>query len=410
MKFDTYSKFTESLTNKLNIMYVHGYNSDLNSSTSSKLKIELAKKIGEFNWFSPSIQNDPISSINFIQKYVQQNKIDVIIGSSLGGFKVLNSYLPNILKIVINPLIDSSLITNESIKNNKTFKQCDIIFNNSIVSKGKSLPTDNKLIGIFSTNDETINQNENLKLFKLFLGNSKNPLNINKINDTHIPTNLKVVSNIIAESISSFNEKVISFNESFNTDLSIPFSIVDGLQKVYDNDKLIYESFVNLFSDEDKLIYLDRIVELLNLTYASIGGYLGRSDWKTEELKADILENDLIKLWRSGGKIIGGSTYKFKGGRKTTGIFHDNTQSGKDIVNKILHDDFRLKDRNTWAEVSGAHAKILSRNEFAIPLPAIYAEELLKKKIQIVDEYYYIRDIGGKPMTKMIYVSNMKIK
>ena len=44
MKFDTYSKFTESLTNKLNIMYVHGYNSDLNSSTSSKLKIELAKK------------------------------------------------------------------------------------------------------------------------------------------------------------------------------------------------------------------------------------------------------------------------------------------------------------------------------------------------------------------------------
>ena len=298
----------------------------------------------------------------------------------MGGFKVLNSYLPNILKIVINPLIDSSLITNESIKNNKTFKQCDIIFNNSIVSKGKSLPTDNKLIGIFSTNDETINQNENLKLFKLFLGNSKNPLNINKINDTHIPTNLKVVSNIIAESISSFNEKVISFNESFNTDLSIPFSIVDGLQKVYDNDKLIYESFVNLFSDEDKLIYLDRIVELLNLTYASIGGYLGRSDWKTEELKADILENDLIKLWRSGGKIIGGSTYKFKGGRKTTGIFHDNTQSGKDIVNKILHDDFRLKDRNTWAEVSGAPAKILSRNEFAIPLPAIYAEKLLNKK------------------------------
>lgn len=410
MNFDTYSKFTESLNEKLNIMYVHGYNSDMNSSTSAKLKIALSNKISNFNWFSPSIQNDPISAIHFVEKFVKLNKIDVVIGSSLGGFNVLHSYLPNVTKILINPLIDPSFITVDSIINDKIFSQCQKMFNESPLAKGKSLGTNNKLIGIFSTADEVIDPVKNLSLFKLALGNSKNPLNVNTINDKHIPLNLDVVANIIAESVSSFNESVVSFNESFNTDLSIPFDLDEDLQNEYDENKLVYESFVNVFSREDKMIYLDRIVELLNLTYAPIGGYLGRSDWKTEDLKEDILENDMIKLWRSGGKIICGATYKFKGGRKSTGLFHDGTSEGKSIAKKILHDDFRLKDRDTWAEVSGAPAKILSQNEFAIPLPAIYVEELLKKPIKIVDEFHYIREIGGSPMQKMIYVSNMKIK
>ena len=400
MNFDTYSKFTESLNEKLNIMYVHGYNSDMNSSTSVKLKIALSNKISNFNWFSPSIQNDPISTIHFIEKFVKLNKIDIVIGSSLGGFKVLHSYLPNVTKILINPLIDPSLITVDSIRNNKIFSQCQKMFNESPLAKGKSLGTNNKLIGIFSTADEVIDPIKNLSLFKLALGNSKNPLNVNTINDKHIPLNLDVVANIIAESVSSFNESVVSFNESFNTDLSIPFDLDEDLQNEYDENKLVYESFVNVFSREDKMIYLDRIVELLNLTYAPIGGYLGRSDWKTEDLKEDILENDMIKLWRSSGKIICGATYKFKGGRKSTGLFHDGTSEGKSIAKKILHDDFRLKDRDTWAEVSGAPAKILSQNEFAIPLPAIYVEELLKKPIKIVDEFHYIREIGGSPMQK----------
>lgn len=408
MKFDTYSKFTESLNENLNIMYVHGYNSDMNSSTSTKLKIELLKKVNKFNWFSPSIQNDPMSGIHFVQNFVRQNKIDVVIGSSLGGFKVLNAYLPNVLKIVINPLIDPSLITVETIRNNKIFLQCDKIYKESLISKGKSMSTDNNLIGIFSKEDEVINAVENLKLFKLFLGNSRNPLNTNLISDKHITQNVSIVANIIAEALSSFNKKVVAFNESYYTDLTIPFDIYDDLSNEYSKDKSIYESFVNLFSEEDKMKFMDRIIELLNLTYAPIGGYCGR-EWTKGEITVDILENDMIKLWRNGGQIIGGSFYKFRGGRKATGLFHDNSQSGKDIVKKILHDDFRLKDRNTWAEVSGAPAKILSRNEFAIPLPAIYVEELIGKKIDIVDEYHYIREIGGSPMTKMVYVSTMKI-
>ena len=223
MNFDTYSKFTESLNEMLNIMYVHGYNSDTNSSTSTKLKIALSNKISNFNWFSPSIQNDPVSDIHFIEKFVKLNKIDIVIGSFLCGFKVLHSYLPNVTKILINPLIDPSLITVDSIRTAKIFSQCQRMFNESPLAKGKSLGTNNNLIGIFSTADEVIDPVKNLSLFKLALGNSKNPLNINTINDKHIPLNIEVVANIIAESVSSFNKYVVSFNASFNTLFSLLF-------------------------------------------------------------------------------------------------------------------------------------------------------------------------------------------
>jgi len=175
------------------IMYVHGYNSDSNSSMSAALKSALYEVLGDgFDYYSPTIPNCPVEGIKLIERFVVDNDIEIIIGSSLGGFKLLHSKLGhNVKKIVINPLIDIGTILIK-IVDVDTFEKCTVIGKNSI-------ERDENLIGVFSKNDKVINSTQSVVLFQEFCSLT-NPFAIHTIEDVHSPkSSAGVIAQIIVD-------------------------------------------------------------------------------------------------------------------------------------------------------------------------------------------------------------------
>ncbi len=82
------------------ILYLHGFAS-CGDSTKTKL---LKRYFGEANVFAPDLPADPAEAIRFIQKTILAHNVNLIIGSSLGGFYA--SYFCELLGIktvLINP-------------------------------------------------------------------------------------------------------------------------------------------------------------------------------------------------------------------------------------------------------------------------------------------------------------------
>ena len=63
------------------IVYFHGYGS---SSQSNSAKC-LTKNMPEFNVIAPDIPIDPAEALPFLKSYCAENKVDLIIGTSMGG-------------------------------------------------------------------------------------------------------------------------------------------------------------------------------------------------------------------------------------------------------------------------------------------------------------------------------------
>ena len=82
------------------ILYIHGYNSTPNSNTFNLLRNNLDKSKYELQAIDYDAE-DPEGAIRTIRKYALDNKIDLVIGSSLGGFITLHLY--GMSRIAINP-------------------------------------------------------------------------------------------------------------------------------------------------------------------------------------------------------------------------------------------------------------------------------------------------------------------
>lgn len=82
-----------------NLLYIYGFNSSAKTSTSARtFKTEL----GDFNVHTPDYpQEDGEKAYKFLQKYIDENDIDIVVGTSLGGFLAL--CLKCDYKIIINP-------------------------------------------------------------------------------------------------------------------------------------------------------------------------------------------------------------------------------------------------------------------------------------------------------------------
>lgn len=84
---------------KQKILYVHGFNSS--GSTGRTMK----EIFSDYEVYAPPIPEKFNEAKSFIEKFVDDNKIDLVIGTSLGAFITLN--LSNEVKrIVINPTFD----------------------------------------------------------------------------------------------------------------------------------------------------------------------------------------------------------------------------------------------------------------------------------------------------------------
>lgn len=94
---------------KLRILFIHGYNGGELGSTATELKKQLGDKAIVFApAFSNEIQlfDNILANIEQAKMLIENEKIDLVIGSSMGAFAALN--LTDIPKILINPCMKPS--------------------------------------------------------------------------------------------------------------------------------------------------------------------------------------------------------------------------------------------------------------------------------------------------------------
>ena len=168
----------------------------------------------------------------------------------------------------------------------------------------------------------------------------------------------------------------------------------------YLNEALICEHFLNAFNKEDMRKYADEVWDILQKAYAYCGGMAGMDS--VEQL---IDETDMWKMVRKNGKIVAVNTYSNKrSGRKICYGGQDGSEEGKIALKKILEEDFRLKDRQSWAEVSGP-MEVTALKQGAMPIPAYIAKLIMKDKTFDnihKDGFHYTRMIGSEPHTKLM--------
>lgn len=81
----------------INILYLHGFASSGNSGTAREIQETLPK----CRVISPDLPIDPDKAVQLIQKTVAEEKIDIVIGTSMGG--LFASLVHDIPRILVNP-------------------------------------------------------------------------------------------------------------------------------------------------------------------------------------------------------------------------------------------------------------------------------------------------------------------
>lgn len=89
------------------VLYIYGYGSSPESSTCKWLKNNLSNTIVySFEY----VQSDPENSIPYLCSLVEELDIDIVIGSSLGGWYAMHiASICSLPSILINPVTDSTL-------------------------------------------------------------------------------------------------------------------------------------------------------------------------------------------------------------------------------------------------------------------------------------------------------------
>lgn len=92
---------------KKKVLYIYGYGSSPESSTCKWLKNNLPNTVVySFEY----VQSDPENSIPYLCSLVEELDIDIVIGSSLGGWYAMHvASICSLPSILINPVTDSTL-------------------------------------------------------------------------------------------------------------------------------------------------------------------------------------------------------------------------------------------------------------------------------------------------------------
>lgn len=167
-----------------NILYIHGYGSNKNSSTAKMLSKILGNMHNVFtNTYS---LEDFDKTQKQIFSDIKRFKIEYVIGSSLGGFYAL-SLISSVRKIVINPCMFPSIeipkigfLTDSQIQ---VFKREEKELYSYIENEDKI-----STVGIFGKNDELINYQDFFKKKygkdNFILCNGKHRLTLRQLSDT----------------------------------------------------------------------------------------------------------------------------------------------------------------------------------------------------------------------------------
>ena len=156
------------------------------------------------------------------------------------------------------------------------------------------------------------------------------------------------------------------------------------------------ERYITLINPEDRSKYSSVIWDMLQQTYAKLGGF--KSAKSADEL---IQETDLWKMVRKNGKIVAASLYKDKYGRKCIASATDGTPEGKAALMQLWLED--TKQNRAWGEFSGPSEHIKLKQGIK-PIPNKYVADILNKPIVSLnpDGYHYTRMIAGEPHEKIL--------
>lgn len=159
---------------------------------------------------------------------------------------------------------------------------------------------------------------------------------------------------------------------------------------------LITETIVNLFSEKDKEKYADQVWDILQKSYASIGGIKGNG-FKDKD---DMIKNiHMWKLFKRGPDVKAVIMYKDKSGRKKVAIGTDKSDDAKTMLANMIKDEYTLG--RSYGEISGKALsftiKILGKEflqKIAIPVENV-KKILIDDEIVAIDKFNYKRKIGG---------------
>lgn len=150
----------------VNILYVHGFRSSGNSSTSERLR----RLLPHCKIISPDLPNDAKDAVALLKRLVQTENINVVVGTSMGG--MLAQKLRGVPKVLVNP----SFFVSETFRRNmgtvtyfseredgaKDFEITpDIVDSYIEVERGQfrsiSQKEKNITVGAFGNNDNVVN-------------------------------------------------------------------------------------------------------------------------------------------------------------------------------------------------------------------------------------------------------------
>lgn len=152
--------------------------------------------------------------------------------------------------------------------------------------------------------------------------------------------------------------------------------------------QLITEHFINCKNDTEMKQYADIVWRILQKSYEYCGG-IKNIDGPDDLIK----DTHLWKLLKKNGKIIAVICYTDrKGSRKLCLLGQDGSDEGRKGLKKMLEDDFKLKDRQSWVGVSGK-AAITALKHGGMPIPSKIAVTYMGSKCKPYDEYWYSRPI-----------------
>lgn len=155
-----------------NVLYIHGFNGNPKGGTYDGL-VEFFKTRSEYQVLSfpfLKLHTDVEETQAEIEKIIDENNIEIVIGASLGGFYTLCCKRP-VKKIVINPCMMPS-VEIQLLKDRKTGES--IVISDTVLARWKELEkydldeSFKNAAGIFGKQDKTFHYDENHNFSPLF--------------------------------------------------------------------------------------------------------------------------------------------------------------------------------------------------------------------------------------------------
>ena len=374
----------------MNIIYLHGFNSDGNGSTAVKLKSHYRDNIITPSYDYQNADNGYNQLNSIVQKGMNGDNL-VLVGTSLGGFWAnYFSEKYDIKCILINPALHPEISLQKYIGENKNFSNNKMVKFTKEDAERYSAYDVGESSNVFKTvllgaKDEVIDYRNTEKHFK---GHNM----IIDQDEEHRIKDVSKIINLIDDIANTFAEQ--------QTDVPV---------------NPLNEHVINAPSNDmqTKQKYADEVWDILQNSYKKIGGLKGSGFSSKEDMINSI---PFWKMIKKDGRIVAVRMYKDKLGRKSVAAGTDGSREGINAF-KMMSDEDLKKDRS-YTEISGPVLAFVVKNNKNIKekcIPYNQVERLVGEEIrrpQSTDlemikypelrDFFYQRFIGKQFYTKIM--------